>query len=238
MLFLSILPSELKNPSIYLGDIRIDEPITTITDLIIAGMCLYFYIKLRSISKKGPFYKFNNLFFLLTGIATFLGGIMGHAFNYALGIEWKIPFWVISMLGIACFERSAILFIEPIVSGRLLKFLKWINWIEFAVFVILAVMYVEFMFVVGHTIYGMLFVVTAFHAYSYAQLKNKGSKLYLYAAGILSICLICFLFKLGFGVWFNHLDVSHVFMAITACIYYKGTILLYDEYLHPSPINP
>ena len=234
MKFLSILPTELKNPTIYLGDIRIDEPITTITDMIIAAMCIYFYAKLRSISNEGAFYKLTNSFFLLTGIATFLGGIMGHAFNYALGIEWKIPFWIISMLGIACFERSAILYIEPIVSNRLLKFLKWLNWVELAIFIFLAIFFINFMFVVGHTLYGMLFVVTAFHAYSYYKRKNQGSLLYLYAAGILFICLLCFLFKLGFGVWFNHLDVSHFFMAIAACFYYRGSILLYKEYTLPN----
>ncbi len=235
MTFLSILPAELKNPTIYVGDIRVDEPITTITDLIIAGMCIYFYTKLRSISKEGNFYQLSNLFFLLTGIATFLGGIMGHAFNYTLGIEWKIPFWIISMLGIACFERSAILYIEPIVSSRLLKFLKWINWIELFIFIVLAIYYLDFMFVVAHTLYGMLFVVTAFHTYSYIKRQNHGSLLYLYAAGVLFICLFCFLFRLGLGIWFNHLDVSHLFMAIAAYLYYQGSIRLYNEYQISKP---
>ena len=125
--------------TIYLGGIRIDEPIVTITDLVISVLSFYYYYKLsvmppsplpstlsptlssplkesglKSIDKPSdsPFkvdgkvgdkvdgrglgdsshltFFYFKYYFLVMGIATTFGGIIGHAFLYAFTFAWKL----------------------------------------------------------------------------------------------------------------------------------------------------
>ena len=64
-------------PSIEVLSVRIDEPITTMTDLIMAAICFYAYYRIRqqesSVRIKGYF----KYYFLTLGLATVAGGIIG-----------------------------------------------------------------------------------------------------------------------------------------------------------------
>ena len=39
-----------QNPTIHIGDLRIDEPITTLTDLLFIGVCFFAFFKTKNIS--------------------------------------------------------------------------------------------------------------------------------------------------------------------------------------------
>jgi len=226
---MELVPQTLKNPTIFLGELRIDEPVTSFTDLVVASICFYAFFKLRKTGHTGTFYQQLLYFFLLLGISTALGGLMGHAFNYALNTYWKLPYWIISMVGIALLERSAISYCQDIISARLIKVFKWINWIELLAFTAIAIGTQEFIYVIGHSTYGLLVVVTSFHLYAYLKTKSKGSQLFLKGAVLCGLGAAVFLLKLSISPWFNHIDLSHVFMAASGYYYYKGSLIQLSE---------
>lgn len=42
------------------------------------------------------------------GIATMVGGVIGHGLLYAYSFAWKLPGWLTSMFSIALIERASI----------------------------------------------------------------------------------------------------------------------------------
>ncbi len=67
-------------PSIEILGIRIDEPVTTFTDLIVSVVCLYAFYHLHKIPIKSKVHWNLKYYFLSMGIATIFGGLIGHGF--------------------------------------------------------------------------------------------------------------------------------------------------------------
>jgi hypothetical protein len=56
----------------------------------------------------------------------------------------------------------------------------------------------------------------------FLKTKKKGSKLFLIAVGFSAVGALFFMNKWGFSPWFNHFDISHVFMTCSAFYFYLG----------------
>ncbi|MCK5701543.1 MAG: hypothetical protein KAI29_10330, partial [Cyclobacteriaceae bacterium] len=65
----------LPQPSIDVFGIRLDEPVTTATDLIVSAVCLYAFYKLNSIPIKNKVHWNLKYYFLSMGLATLTGGV-------------------------------------------------------------------------------------------------------------------------------------------------------------------
>lgn len=218
-------------PSIFIGNLRIDEPVTTFTDLLVTAVCFYAYFRLRKTPPGSRMQLYLMYYFLTMGLATALGGLIGHAFLYTLTFKWKLPGWLMSMFSVALVERASILYAKPIINKRLGSFFGILNIVELATFVILAFSTLNFFFVEAHSAYGLLVVVAGFHGFVFYKQRTKGSKLFLYAVVVSAISALIFMNKWGLHPFFNHYDISHTLMAISAFIFYKGSIQLLKE--HP-----
>ena len=78
-------------PSIFPLGIRIDEPVATITDLLVSAVCLYAYVNMRRLGLNAWSQIHFRRYFLLVAIATAWGGLIGHGFLYVFGFSWKLP---------------------------------------------------------------------------------------------------------------------------------------------------
>jgi len=222
-------PIPYQNPSIDVFGIRVDEPVTMITDVLVSIVCFYAYFKLNKLELKSRVYTYYRYFFILMGVATFLGGVIGHSFNYALSVYWKIPGWYISMIAIALVERASILYSIKLIEKKYATFFTWLNLVELTFFMVVSVITMNFYFVVGHSAYGIMVVVGGFQTYVYYRTRQKGSIYFMYAVFWSAMGAVVFLNKLAISVWFNHLDISHVLMAISAWYIYKGAMLIVDD---------
>ncbi|MBE0654263.1 MAG: hypothetical protein IH594_10730, partial [Bacteroidales bacterium] len=117
--------------------IRILEPVTTLTDLLVAAVCFYAFFKLMRINRPELHFKFMSWFFLSMGIATTFGGLIGHGFLYMFSFAWKLPGWLTSMLSISLLERASIQYAKPLIKPKFRTFLDWANIIELITFMIL-----------------------------------------------------------------------------------------------------
>lgn len=103
------------------------------------------------------------------------------------------------------------------------------NLIELSTFIIITFSTLYFFFVEVHSAYGLLFIVTSFNIVVYRKTKSEASKLFLIAVSISAISAVIFMNEWGFSKWFNHYDISHIFMSISAFIFYKGSLKMIDD---------
>ena len=131
-------------PTIEILGLPIMEPMVTFTDFWITAVCLYAFFRLRAKGLSGRIHRYMRYYFLILAIATFLGGILGHAFQYAVGIEWKLPGWLISMIAVMAIERASIFQAQPYFSNRFGRLLEWFNVIELITFAVITFITLNF----------------------------------------------------------------------------------------------
>jgi hypothetical protein len=208
-------------PSIYIFGLEIQEPVTTLTDLFVASVCYFAYYKLHHLQKKEKSLIYFKYFFLTMGISTTLGGLIGHGFLHYFGFAWKIPGWVTGMCSVALMERGAIMHARHLMKPVIGKIFAIINIIELFVFMFIAFYTLNFSFVEIHASYGLI-VVFLFELFIYSRKRDPGSKLILYGVGVSACAAVVHLTKFSLHTWFNYFDLSHMFMTLSAFVFYKG----------------
>jgi hypothetical protein len=212
--------------SIELLGIRIDEPMAMITDILISIVCFHAFYQLHNRKLSGRSQLYFRYYFLLMGIATFLGGVIGHGFLYALSFGWKLPGWITSMISVALIERSSIAHAKPLIKSRTGNFFLIINLIELLVIITITMVTLNFKWVEFHSAYGLLVIVSSFHLYTYYKTKDRGSLTILIAVTVTCIASLIFINKISIHRWLNYIDISHLLLAIAAYIFYRGSLLL------------
>ena len=208
--------------SFNLFGLRIDEPIVTITDLLVSVVCFISAYKIQRLNKPERTFLYFKIYFFSMGVATMLGGILGHAFLYAFNFYWKLPGWITSMISIMFVERAAIEHTRIWLKPSVIKVLGVINIIEFLVFLTLTITTLNFFFVEFHSGYGLMFVVLSLEGFLYIKTKNDASKFILIGNAFAALAAFFFMTKISPHRWFDYLCVSHVLMAIAAAYFYQG----------------
>ena len=210
-----------QNPSVYIGGLRIDEPITTLTDFLFAAVCLFAYFNTKEHRHlKGP-----NLYrwlFLGTGISTLISAIIGHAFLYRFGFGAKIIGWEANVLGASLAQFAAIYHTRSSISESSFKRLLILNYIEVPLAMILTAVIFSFVVVEIHIAYGLLGMVTVLEIRHYKKTGSVLSRNMLIGVGIAVLAVLVHVFKLACSVWFNHMDLSHIIMCIAMYMMYRG----------------
>ena len=210
--------------TINLFGIRIDEPIVTLTDLLVSVLCFVFAYKIHQSGKNERTFIYFKIYFFTMGIATLLGGIIGHAFLYAFSFYWKLPGWIMSMISIMFLERAVIEHTLIYLKTSVVKVLGVINILEFITFLTLTIITLDFFFVEFHSGYGLMFVVLSLEGFLFLKTKNQAGKYMLAGVGFAALAALFFMTKISPHRWFDYLCVSHVFMAIAATFFYFGTV--------------
>jgi hypothetical protein len=226
----------IPQPSIELLGIRIDEPITTLTDLFVSFVCFYAFYKLSRIPIRNKMHTYLKIYFMSMGIATTIGGLVGHGFLYlfdyntALPVSpWKLPGWITSMISIAMIERASIEYARRLIAPKVGRFFAWLNIIELTTFMVITFSTLNFFFVEAHSAYGLLIVVTSFNGFVFYKTKSQGSRYYLIAVAFSALSALVFMNQWGMHKWFNYFDISHCIMSVGAFFFYKGSMkAIYD----------
>jgi hypothetical protein len=216
-------------PSIFPFGIRIDEPVAMVTDLLVSAVCVYAYVRMRTMGLNSWAQIHFRRYFLLVAIATAWGGIIGHGLLYAFTFAWKLPGWIIGIVSVALVERSAISHAQDLIKPKIGKFFLVINIIEMCAILAITIVTMDFKWVEYHNGYGLIVNVAGFHGYSYYRTRDKGSLIILWAVGVTTLASIVFTNKLSLHTWFNYLDASHVLLAIAAYVMYLGAIRLKSD---------
>jgi hypothetical protein len=193
-------------------------------------MVCFFALHQLSIRKQsGRTHIYFRMYFLLLGIATLFGGLVGHGFLYVFTFAWKLPGWIVSMLSVAFIERSSIEYARPLIDPRVGKFFLVLNIIELLTVMTITIYTLNFEWVEFHSGYGLLAVVLPFHGFIYFKTRDRGSLIILGAVMIACLAALVFMNHFSLHTWFNYIDISHTLMAIAAFVFYKGAIQLKER---------
>ncbi len=226
--------TNLEQPSIDFLHLRIDEPITTATDLILAAICFYAFFRIRKLEYTGRVKWYFKYYFLILGLGTLFGGLFGHAFLYLLSEEWKLVSWVLILASVALMAHALVEMAKPLVRPRICRVISRFNLFVFAVALFFTVWSLAFSPVTYYSIYGMLVVVGSFSFYIYRKTGSRGMLILLGAVLVGFISALIFRFEWGLSPWFNHMDISHVILGISIYSFYRAAVLI----LEGSVIGP
>ena len=216
--------------TVYLWGIRIDEPVVTVTDLLVSFLCFLYAYKIHQSGKTEKTFLYFKIYFFTMGIATMLGGLIGHAFLYLFDnfrgelFYWKLPGWIMSMISIMFVERAAIEHTRIYLNKSIVNSFKVVNIIEFLIFLTLTVTTLNFFFVEFHSGYGLMFVVLSLESFLFYKTRNIAGKYILTGIGFAAVAALIFMNEISFHQWLNHISASHVLMAIAATFFYHGAI--------------
>lgn len=224
--------SAIKQPEIEWLGIRIQEPVTCITDVLIGLVCFYAWYRLRKANGKQAKFKLLEYYFISMGVATMAGGLIGHGFLYLFNDYWKLLGWYTSMLSVGLIERSSIKHAIHLIKPKTGKFFLILNWIELAAMMALTAYTLHFKFVEFHSLYGFLVVVFGFHFYVWRKTGDRGSKMILWSIAVLAGAVYIFNAPVILHEFFNHRDFAHILMAIGSYMILLAALRMEDQ---PQP---
>ena len=247
-----MLPVELRPTDVYVFGILVQEIDVVLTDVLWSAVNLWCFLRLspKRIALP-PAGKWLRAMFGLMALAVALGALLGHGFQYALGYEAKYPGWIVSMWGVACFERASILYAGQRVSARLGRVMSTANVIELAVFHALVLFsqplidalgydFDAFYFVEIHAGYGLVAIALPLHAVIYYQTRDPASRYVLIGIAVAASALVVHLTEFYLHpVWFNYHDVSHVILSVSTVLYFLAAkrMTLRDKGARPATVT-
>jgi len=168
-------------PSIEVLNIRIDEPVTTATDILLAGVCVYAFFRIRKLGPTLTVKRYFEYYFLALGLGAFFGGLLGHAFLYQLSPYWKLVSWILILLSVACMVHALLELAKPLVKPAFIRFLLLMNLFILAIALFATVWSLTFSAVKYYTIFGMFIVAGALSYYIFRRTGNRGVYMFMMA---------------------------------------------------------
>jgi hypothetical protein len=225
-----------EEPSIYFANIRIDEPVTTLTDLLVAGVCIYAFIRLIKDFNPSKGRTFFSVFFFGLGLGTMLGGLLGHGFLYRLHPAWQLPGWLMSMAATSFLVLGSLEMNKKSIHRGLAYLLTGLNVMAFIVTGILVIISVNFIYVVLQIAFNLLVIILFVHVYGWIRSKDSGHILFFAAIAVMILVAFIFLLKLSFNQWINQNSLSHALMAVSAFLFYLGARRFFKKRNWPSQV--
>jgi hypothetical protein len=193
------------------------EPMTGITDILIAVFCTYFGVKLYRKSKK-KIATYWSLFFFVMAVATFIGGF-AHAFLNYLGPNAHLVSRSLTVFGLFFAEMASFL---TIVRLKLRNSLIFVSVLKMIIVLYFIILHNDFVIVKINSLISLIGIVYIIHIVSYFKDKNYTGKMISAAIGCGILAALVNTFKLSLHQWFSYHDVAHMFMIGSFYFFFKG----------------
>lgn len=203
----------MQVPTIELLGLQVTEPMTWITNWLVAAACLVFAYRLFYDEEADASQKFWALFFLFIGLASITGGT-AHGFIQYVGHRFHLAAWLLSGISIFCAQLAVLQFIK---QAKIRTFVRLFSYAQLMIMSASVLIFQHFSSVLIDSIVGLIGVVIPVSLAHYLKYKNRRSLLII--IGVLSNLLpaLIHLSKFSINQWFNFNDISHVVMI--GCMY-------------------
>ena len=191
------------------------EPMALILNLVMSFQSFLYYQKIRA-SFASPFSAYFSKFFLFISISTFFAA-WSHLFYNYLGLAGKIPGWATSIISISMLEYAMVIYLYP--KGNIL--LKSIIALLMASAFGLLIFELKFLWVAIHTALGLVLFLGMPFSFRIIKGEEKAS---FFFWGFISMLMTLpvELIRLNLHPWFQHHEISHVFMICALYCFSKG----------------
>lgn len=217
--------SKFIQPSIELLNLRIDEPITTITDILLGIICFYAFFRIVRLRHKGDGSEYFRSYFLVLGLGAISGGLLGHAFQYVLADAWKLVSWSLTLVSVALMVQAFLVIASTFIKKKITTVITLLNLLLFLLAAFLMSRSIDFNPVKYYAIFGLVMLSGSLSYLIYRKTGNKAVLLLMGGVGIGFLSAIIFSFQWGLSHWFNHRDLSHMILCISVYYVYKGVVL-------------
>lgn len=211
-------------PFITFLDLHFTEPLTLITDWMVAFSCFVFAHKLYKSRNENILQRYWAVFFLFIGLASFIGGV-AHGFIEYVGKMTHYAAWILSSLAILSAQLATI----PMISNKqTVNTLRLLACLELLASVIAIWYFESFDIVRINSAFGLLVVILPILIYHYQKNRDTGSGVII--IGILSNMIpgLIHAFNISYNQWFNANDISHLSMILCFYIMFKGATQIFS----------
>ena len=216
------------NPSIWIGDFEISEPITASTDLLIGLVSIigFFILSRINNTEQKPMYNLFKNYFLFFFFAMVIAGLFGHALKPHIHPNLKLIGWVISILAHLFLALASLMSIKEVVKKQWYRLLQICLYVQATLFTFFIIFFVNFQLTQIALVVMLIGFALPVNIYGYIKLKSTGNLWIVF--GILSALLPALVFnmKLSLSRWFNHHDISHVLIVFVTTLIFIGSYKL------------
>ncbi|HNA57720.1 MAG TPA: hypothetical protein PK511_03440 [Chitinophagales bacterium] len=211
-----------------LGNLIIGEPMTSLTDILLAVTSFVLVARIRNCLNESFFNNAWRMFFLCMGISTSIGTI-AHAINGSSAQQLFNILWMAmtfaSSTAVFYAVHATIRFMRS--SGQWRKIFMAINVIALIVFLLYTAAFNNFEIFKIHAAVG---VVIIFLTHTIAWLRNHhGSGWVAVGMGLSILTVVIHSMQLSISKWFNYKDISHVIMLVSLICIYNGIHAMSDN---------
>jgi hypothetical protein len=202
--------------TISISGVSIHEPMTVLTDVLIAALAITFYFQLKN--KTDAITRNWSYFFLFLGLSTFTGAC-SHAF-FAVHDGWQyksfwLPMQLINGIAVYCAQQATLVSALQN-SANKIKW-KWSYVIQLVVFIIVLLRVQKYIVTIIENAIGLIPIMALHYQY-----KRPFSKMIANGIAISFITAFVNLSKLSLHAYFNYNDMAHVFIMISLYVMYRG----------------
>lgn len=227
----------ILNPTLHLGFIEWREPVTTLTDFMVALVAMYgFYRFFTYEGEKSTAFKTYQNYFVFLAIGMTSAAFIGHGLQAYLSPAWKAIGWVLSTTGQLFLVLASINQLAYKWSYKLRHYFKTAMLLKY--FVFLAMVFIpatrDFRLVQINSSIDLVGIVLPLQFIFYKDTKIQGSLIVI--IGLLYAIIPGFIFsnQISLDKWFNYHDISHVLMCIYMFFMFFGT---FNMSTHPEHLE-
>lgn len=237
----SMKPEEILNPTVFVAGWEIREPITSATDLlvaIVAGVALWRLLRRGRRTWTLPTRLIIGYFAaLMVGMAC--ASVFGHLLQAYMPWEAKAIGWIISAVGLGCFEFGSLYLLRPQLRPSVFRAVGFWILLHHGLF-LLAMCFTEtrvFSTVKLNSSLSLVFTVLPLQVYRWRQTRADASRWFAMAVLFGIFPALTYNFQLSLDRWFNYHDLSHVLFATYVYLVYQGAKRLLEpvDALQPEP---
>lgn len=214
--------------TVQIGNLIIGEPMTSLTDIIIAVTSFTLFFRIRDRLNESYFYQSWRMFFLFMGISTTFGTV-AHALNGSRAVElYNVLFQCMTICSsVAVFYalQATISFMS--LSDTMRRYMHAGNVVLLFIFIAYTIMLSDFEIFKLHA-GGALFIIFLTHLI--AMGKNHWGSGWIVSGMLLSFFTV-FIHSIQFSIsrWFNYKDISHVIMVMSLLFIYMGIKSMHEH---------
>ncbi|MEQ9186920.1 MAG: hypothetical protein RLP15_04240 [Cryomorphaceae bacterium] len=206
--------ASILNPTVYLGSLEVREPVTSITDFMIAITCFIGFIYLiRNKQASETSFTLYRLYFLMFAIGMTSAAWFGHALQAYVSFEWKMIGWLFSLAGQTLLAYASLFSARAALSEKMHRSIFLIISLSFATFLVWILSPAR-SFGVAQMANGVFVIglILPLQLYQYIHFKNNGNLIIMGALLYGTLPSLVFNQKISLSEWFNYHDISHLLL--------------------------
>ncbi|MGH1436484.1 MAG: DUF6962 family protein [Lewinella sp.] len=215
----------ILNPTVFIGTFEWREPVTTLTDFLVALVSLYAFIRFaRYKGEQSESYNYYKFYFLCFAIGMTSAAWFGHGLQAYVGSGFKKIGWVCSSTGLLFLAFASLLQLKKILTTRLYAVLRVLIVLQYFTFLVLMLhpQLSDFVYAQLSSTVSLVGFTLPMQVYYYIKSKEKGS-LILFTAILYGIFPgLVFNNQISLHRWLNYHDISHILMAFFMFFVFLG----------------